>query len=46
MSRIKIKDNLANISHQLKTPLTAIMLMIDTLGGIVWHITSDKQNCR
>lgn len=29
--RIKIKDNLANISHQLKTPLTAIMLMIDTL---------------
>lgn len=28
--RIKIKDNLANISHQLKTPLTAIMLMIDT----------------
>ena len=25
------KDNLANISHQLKTPLTAIMLMIDTL---------------
>lgn len=29
--RIKIKDNLANIYHQLKTPLTAIMLMIDTL---------------
>lgn len=29
--KIKIKDNLANISHQLKTPLTAIMLMIDTL---------------
>lgn len=29
--RIKIKDNLANISHQLKTPLTAITLMIDTL---------------
>lgn len=29
--RIKIKNNLANISHQLKTPLTAIMLMIDTL---------------
>ena len=26
-----IKDNLANISHQLKTPLTGITLMIDTL---------------
>lgn len=29
--RKAIKDNLANISHQLKTPLTAIILMIDTL---------------
>lgn len=29
--KLKIKDNLANISHQLKTPLTGIMLMIDTL---------------
>ena len=29
--KIKLKDNLANISHQLKTPLTGIMLMIDTL---------------
>lgn len=29
--RIKIKDNLANISHQLKTPLTSIMLMVDTM---------------
>lgn len=29
--KIKIKDNLANISHQLKTPLTGITLMIDTL---------------
>lgn len=26
-----IKDNLANISHQLKTPLTSIMIMLDTL---------------
>lgn len=29
--KLKIKDNLANISHQLKTPLTGITLMIDTL---------------
>ena len=29
--RKAIKDNLANISHQLKTPLTAIILMIYTL---------------
>ena len=29
--RKSIKDNLANISHQLKTPLTAVILMIDTL---------------
>ena len=29
--KIKIKNNLANISHQIKTPLTGIVLMIDTL---------------
>lgn len=29
--RLVIKDNLANISHQLKTPLTSIMIMLDTL---------------
>lgn len=39
--RIKIKDNLANISHQLKTPLTSIMLMADTL--IEEDVDKDKQ---
>lgn len=29
--KIIIKENLANISHQLKTPLTSIMIMLDTL---------------
>ena len=39
--RIKIKDNLANISHQLKTPLTSIMIMIDTL--LEEHVSKEKQ---
>lgn len=39
--RIKIKDNLANISHQLKTPLTSIMIMIDTL--LEKHVSKEKQ---
>lgn len=39
--RIKIKDNLANISHQLKTPLTSIMIMIDTL--LEEHFSKEKQ---
>ena len=39
--RIKIKDNLANISHQLNTPLTSIMLMADTL--IEEDVDKDKQ---
>lgn len=39
--RIKIKDNLANISHQLKTPLTSIMLMADTL--VEEDVDKDKQ---
>ena len=29
--KLIIKENLANISHQLKTPLTSIMIMLDTL---------------
>lgn len=29
--KIVIKDNLANIAHQLKTPLTSILLMIDMI---------------
>lgn len=39
--RIKIKDNLANISHQLKTPLTSILLMIDTL--LEENVSKEKQ---
>ena len=39
--RIKIKDNLANISHQLKTPLTSIMIMINTL--LEEHVSKEKQ---
>ena len=39
--RIKIKDNLANISHQLKTPLTSIMIMIDTL--LEEHVSKETQ---
>lgn len=39
--RIKIKDNLANISHQLKTPITSIMIMIDTL--LEEHVSKEKQ---
>lgn len=39
--RIKIKDNLANISHQLKTRLTSIMIMIDTL--LEEHVSKEKQ---
>ena len=39
--KIKIKDNLANISHQLKTPLTSIMIMIDTL--LEEHVSKEKQ---
>ena len=39
--RMKIKDNLANISHQLKTPLTSIMIMIDTL--LEEHVSKEKQ---
>ena len=39
--RIKIKDNLADISHQLKTPLTSIMLMIDTL--LEEKVSKEKQ---
>ena len=39
--RIKIKDNLANISHQLKTPLTSILLMIDTL--LEEKVSKEKQ---
>ena len=39
--RIKIKDNLANISHQLKIPLTSIMIMIDTL--LEEHVSKEKQ---
>ena len=39
--RIKIKDNLANISHQLKTHLTSIMIMIDTL--LEEHVSKEKQ---
>lgn len=39
--RIKIKDNLADISHQLKTPLTSIMLMIDTL--LEENVSKEKQ---
>ena len=39
--RIKIKDNLANISHQLKTPLTSIMIMIDIL--LEEHVSKEKQ---
>lgn len=39
--RIKIKDNLANISHQLKTPLTSIMIMIDTL--LEENVSKEKQ---
>lgn len=39
--RIKIKDNLANIFHQLKTPLTSIMIMIDTL--LEEHVSKEKQ---
>ena len=39
--RIKIKDNLANISHQLKTPLTSIVLMVDTL--LEENVSKEKQ---
>lgn len=39
--RIKIKDNLADISHQLKTPLTSILLMIDTL--LEENVSKEKQ---
>ena len=40
--KIKIKDNLANISHQLKTPLTGITLMIDTL---LEESVSEEKRC-
>lgn len=39
--RIKIKDNLADISHQLKTPLTSIMLMTDTL--LLENVSDEKK---
>ncbi len=29
--KISIKDNLSNISHQLKTPLTSILIMLDNI---------------
>lgn len=29
--KLKLKDNLANIAHQIKTPLTSITLMIDMI---------------
>lgn len=39
--RIKIKNNLADISHQLKTPLTSIMLMTDTL--LLENVSDEKR---
>ena len=39
--KIKIKNNLANISHQIKTPLTGIVLMIDTL--LEENVSKEKQ---
>lgn len=39
--KVKLKDNLANIAHQLKTPLTSITLMIDMI--LEENLTKEKQ---
>lgn len=39
--QLKLKDNLANIAHQLKTPLTSITLMIDMI--LEEDLTKEKQ---
>ena len=31
LEKLKLKDSLADISHQLKTPLTSILIMVDNL---------------
>ena len=31
LDKITLKENLANISHQLKTPLTSISILVDNL---------------
>lgn len=39
--KLKLKDNLANIAHQIKTPLTSITLMIDMI--LEENLTKEKE---